>query len=38
MVWLISQQFQRCWMPVIDYTQTATKKIKDYLANQTISK
>lgn len=23
---------------VIDYTQTATKKIKDYLANQTISK
>lgn len=23
---------------VIDYTQTAIKKIKDYLANQTISK
>lgn len=23
---------------VIDYTQTATKKIKDYLANQIISK
>lgn len=23
---------------VIDYTQTATKKIKDYLATQTISK
>ena len=23
---------------VIDYTQTATQKIKDYLANQTISK